>query len=166
MSPHLICLSWGLRSLLWPASGSGLDVIWKLIPQLRHIKWGLILKLSLRPFLSPHLESLRIFFHFMSPCRAVIEFPCWTVCSSGVDNNENFISISTSIFSKNFHNNGININTQSSNLQYQFWFQYYRLLSTTSKPISILPTVFCNISMDINISKWIFWYHNDLNNFK
>ena len=71
MSPHLICLSWGLRSLLWPASGSGLDVIWKLIPQLRHIKWGLILKLSLRPFLSHHLESLRIFFHFMSPCRAV-----------------------------------------------------------------------------------------------
>ena len=71
MSPHLICLSWGLRSLLWPASGSGLDVIWKLIPQLRHIKWGLILKLSLRPFLSHHLESLRFFFHFMSRCRAV-----------------------------------------------------------------------------------------------
>ena len=71
MSPHLIGLSWGLKSLLWPASGSGLDVIWKLIPQLRHIKWGLILKLSLRPFLSHHLESLRIFFHFMSPCRAV-----------------------------------------------------------------------------------------------
>ena len=71
MSPHLICLSWGLRSLLWPASGSGLDVIWKLIPQLRHIKWRLILKLWLRPFLSHHLESLRFFFHFKSPCRAV-----------------------------------------------------------------------------------------------
>ena len=61
MSPHLICLSWGLRSLLWPASGSGLDVIWKLIPQLRHIKWGLILKLSLRPFLSHPWKALRFF---------------------------------------------------------------------------------------------------------
>ena len=71
MSPHLIGLGWHPRSLLWPASGSGLDMIWKLKCQLRHIKWGLILKLSLRPFLSPHLESLRIFFHFMSPCRAV-----------------------------------------------------------------------------------------------
>ena len=45
MSPHLIGLGWHPRSLLWPASGSGLDVIWKLIPQLRHVKWGLILKL-------------------------------------------------------------------------------------------------------------------------
>ena len=79
MSPLLICLSWHLKTLLWPASGSGLDVIWKLIPQLRHIKWGLILKLSLRPFLSHHLESLRIFFHFKSPCRAV---PCFILGKS------------------------------------------------------------------------------------
>ena len=47
------------------------DGIWKLKCQLRHIKRGLILKLSLRPFLLYHLESLRIFFHFMSPCCAV-----------------------------------------------------------------------------------------------
>ena len=84
----------------------------------------------------------------------------------GVDNNENFISISTSIFSKKFHNNGININIQSSNLQHQFWFQYYHLLSKTSKPTSILSTVFFNISMDIDISKWILEYHNDFNNSK
>ena len=81
-----------------------------------------------------------------------------------MDNNEHFISISTSIFSKNFHNNGININIQSSNLQHQFWFQYYHLLSKTSKPTSILSTVFFNISMDIDISKWILEYHNDFNN--
>ena len=71
MSPHLICLSWHLKSLLWPASVSGLDVIWKLIPHLRHVRWGLILKLSLRPFLLHHPESLRILVHLMSPCRAV-----------------------------------------------------------------------------------------------
>ena len=28
MSPHLIGLGWHPRSLLWPASGSGLDMIW------------------------------------------------------------------------------------------------------------------------------------------
>ena len=28
ISPHLICLSWHLKSLLWPASGSGLDQRW------------------------------------------------------------------------------------------------------------------------------------------
>ena len=35
------------------------------------IIWGLILKLSTRSFLLHHPESLRIFFHFMSPCCAV-----------------------------------------------------------------------------------------------
>ena len=72
MSPQLVCLRWHLRPLLWPASGSGLEVIWKWERQLRHIKWGLILKLSIRPFLSHHQESLIFFFHFMSnslpPC--------------------------------------------------------------------------------------------------
>ena len=39
-------LSWHLRSLLWPTSGLGLDVIWKSKCHLWHFKWGLILKLS------------------------------------------------------------------------------------------------------------------------
>ena len=67
MSPHLIGLGWHPRSLLWPASGSGLDMIWKLKCQLRHIKWGLILKLSLRPFLSHPWNPLRGFFAFRLP---------------------------------------------------------------------------------------------------
>ena len=66
MSPHLIGLGWHVHSLLWPASGSGLDMIWKLKCQLRHIKWGLIviLKLSLRLFLSHPWNPLRGFFSF------------------------------------------------------------------------------------------------------
>ena len=67
MSPHLMGLGWHPRSLLWPASGSGLDMIWKLKCQLRHIKWGLILKLSLRPFLSHPWNPLRGFFAFRVP---------------------------------------------------------------------------------------------------
>ena len=67
MSPHLIGLGWHPRSLLWPASGSGLDMIWKLQCQLRHIKWGLILKLSLSPFLSHPWNPLRGFFAFRGP---------------------------------------------------------------------------------------------------
>ena len=67
MSPHLICLSWYLRSLLWPASGSGLDMIWKLESHLRHMKWGLILKLSWRPFFSRPWNPLRGFFAFRVP---------------------------------------------------------------------------------------------------
>ena len=61
MSPHLIGLGWHLRSLLWPAFGSGLDIIWKLNCQLRHIEWGLILKLSKRLFSWRSPKFLRIF---------------------------------------------------------------------------------------------------------
>jgi len=67
MSPHLIGLGWHPRSLLWLASGSGLDMIWKLKSQLRPIKWGLILKLSSRPFLSHPWNPLRGFFAFRIP---------------------------------------------------------------------------------------------------
>ena len=67
MCPLLIGLGWHPRSLLWPTSGSCLDMIWKLKCQLRHIKWGLLLKLSLRPFLSHPWNPLRGFFAFRVP---------------------------------------------------------------------------------------------------
>ena len=71
MSPHLICLNWGINFHITsrpdPEAGHKRD----LRPQLRHIKWGLILKLSMRLF-SWHLpKSLRIFFHFESLSRSV-----------------------------------------------------------------------------------------------
>ena len=79
MSPHLICLSWlsnfHIISRPDPEAGHKRD----LRCQLRHIKWGLISKLSSRPFLSHHPEPLRGFFHFVSPCRAVPQFPCKSV---------------------------------------------------------------------------------------
>ena len=50
MSPHLICLNWGINFHITsrpdPEAGHKRD----LRPQLRHIKWGLILKLSMRLF--------------------------------------------------------------------------------------------------------------------
>ena len=65
-APHFTGLGWHPWSLLWPASGSGLDMIWKLECQLRHIKWGLILKLSSMPFLSHCWNHLRGFFRISS----------------------------------------------------------------------------------------------------
>ena len=110
------------------------------------------------------LKSLAWGFNSLKP--PILTIGHWGYLTPGVDKNENFSANSTSIFPKNFHNNGININTLSSNLQYQSQFQYYHMWTKTSKQISILSTVFWNISMGINISRWILQYHNDFNNFK
>ena len=72
MSPHLICLNWGINFHITsrpdPEAGHKRD----LRPQLRHIKWGLILKLSMRLFSWHSPKSLRIFFHFESLSRSVL----------------------------------------------------------------------------------------------
>ena len=71
MSPHLICLNWRfnfhITSRPDPEAGHKRD-LW---PQLRHIKWGLILKLSMRLFSRHSPKSLRRFFHFESLSRSV-----------------------------------------------------------------------------------------------
>ena len=75
MSPHLICLNWGINFHITsrpdPEAGHKRD----LRPQLRHIKWGLILKLSMRLFSWHSPKSLRIFFHFESLSRSVPDCP-------------------------------------------------------------------------------------------
>ena len=74
MSPHLICLECGTKTLLWPASGMGLEQaghkrVWERL--LQTIKWGLILKLWLRAFTWQSWNPLRIFCHFKTCCRTV-----------------------------------------------------------------------------------------------
>ena len=77
MSPHLTCLSWNfnfhITSRPDPEAGQKRD----LGCQLRHIKWGLILKLSMR-LLSWHSpKSLRISFHFEFLSRPVPTIEMW-----------------------------------------------------------------------------------------
>ena len=69
MSPHLICLECGTKTLLWPASGMGLEQaghkrVWERL--LQTIKWGLILKLWLRAFTWQSWNPLRIFLPFQN----------------------------------------------------------------------------------------------------
>ena len=74
MSPHLTCLKWGINFHITsrpdPEAGHKRDFRC----QLRHIKWGLILKLSMSLFSWHPPKSLRIFFHFESPSRPVVVF--------------------------------------------------------------------------------------------
>ena len=71
MSPHLICLSWlsnfHIISRPDPEAGHKRD----LRCQLRHIKWGLISKLSMNLFSWHPPKSWRSFFHFDSLSRPV-----------------------------------------------------------------------------------------------
>ena len=70
---YLFCKRVGVRMLKkdegW--GGTGLDVIRKLKSQTRHIKLGLISKLSIGLFPGYPPTSLRFLFHFVSHCRAV-----------------------------------------------------------------------------------------------
>ena len=79
MSPHLICLNWGINFHITsrpdPEAGHKRD----LRPQLRHIKWGLILKLSMRLFSWHSPKSLRIF--SISSLSAALWKLAWRVCS-------------------------------------------------------------------------------------
>ena len=70
MSPHLICLSWHFNFHITtrhdPEAGHKRDIRC----QLRHIKWGLILKLSMRPF-SRHSPNPSEFFSISSLSAAL-----------------------------------------------------------------------------------------------
>ena len=81
MSPHLIVHNCHSQTLLWPASsrpnpkaGHKRVLEW----QLRTIKWGLILKLSMRAFAWQPWNSLGIFsaFQVSLPDRAYQPFSC------------------------------------------------------------------------------------------
>ena len=83
---NLICLSWHLRSLIWPATGSGPYVMSKC--QLSHVKGAHLntfIKVVILFVMSHPPKALIIFMHCISPCRPVslwqqfvprIEFNC------------------------------------------------------------------------------------------